>query len=146
MRGRDGLAVLFAASLIIAAGSLDTAVAQQGRINTLQELFARLGSCWKAPSLPASDPGMQITVSFSLKRNGEILGQPRITYESPYATGDQRTIYRTAVMEALQRCTPMPITDGLGNAIAGRPLLIRFDARRMKSTEENRQWQTTKTL
>jgi hypothetical protein len=144
MRGRDGLAVLFAASLIVATGAFDTAAAQQ--INTLQELFARLGSCWKAPPLPSGDSGMQIAVSFSLKRNGEILGQPRITYESAYATNDQKMIYRMAVMEALQRCTPMPITDGLGNAIAGRPLLIRFDARRMKSTEEKRQWQTTTTL
>ncbi len=145
MRGRDGLAVLFAASLIVATGAFDTAAAQQ--INTLQELFARLGSCWKAPSLPSGrfrDANHVRFLQLEAKRRDP--GPARITYESAYATNDQKMIYRMAVMEALQRCTPMPITDGLGNAIAGRPLLIRFDARRMKSTEEKRQWQTTKTL
>ena len=30
--------------------------------------------------------------------------------------------YRIAVMETLQRCTPLPFTEGLGGAVAGRPL------------------------
>lgn len=131
---RRGTIVLIAAALVLPlVASIRPADAKEAKVDTLQQMFARLGSCWKSPVLPPNDPGMQITVSFSFKRNGEILGKPRITYESVYANDDERLIYRTAVAEALQRCTPMPFTDGLGNAVAGRPLRIRFDARRTKS-------------
>lgn len=146
MARRQGLMVLFAASLTAATMVWGVPVAaDDAKINTLQELFARLGACWKSPVLPPDNPGMQITVLVTFKRNGEILGQPRITYESEYASDEDRLLYRTALAEALQRCTPMPFTDGLGNAVAGRPVRFRFDARRTKSTEK-RSWQTTRTL
>ena len=41
-------------------------------------------------------------------RAGEILGHPKITYESEQATDNDRLQYRIAVMETLQRCAPMP--------------------------------------
>jgi hypothetical protein len=125
--------------------SCGAARAEDAKIDTLAALFARIGSCWKSPALPPDNPGMQITVLVSFTRNGDILGHPKVTYESDYASDDDRLLYRTALAEALQRCTPMPFTDGLGNAVAGRPLRMRFDARRMKSTEM-RSWQTTKIL
>jgi hypothetical protein len=31
-----------------------------------------------------------------------------------------------AITAALERCTPLPFTDGLGGAVAGRPIAIRF--------------------
>jgi len=150
MTRRTGPAVLFAALISFAAltatGQAGAEnVAAEAKIDNLQELFARIGGCWRSPELPLGDPGMQITVMVTFKRNGEILGQPKITYESEYASDDERLLYRTAVMETLQRCSPMPFTDGLGNAVAGRPIRFRFDARRTKSTEK-RTWQTTRTL
>ena len=33
-------------------------------------------------------------------------------------------------METLQRCTPMPFTDGMGGAVAGRPFAIQFHNRK----------------
>ena len=69
---------------------------------------------------------MDITVIVSFNRDGEILGHPRITYESAQATDNDRLQYRIAVMEALQRCTPMPFTEGLGGAVAGRPFAVQF--------------------
>ncbi len=107
--------------------------------NTLQEIFDKLKHCWKPPRLPPSHAGMQVTVLVSFTRNGEILGHPRITYESPDATDDDRLQYRVAVMNTLQACTPMPFTDGLGNAVAGRPFTVRFDDRRRKPKPTERQ-------
>ncbi len=107
--------------------------AKGGPINTLQQMYDRIGSCWRNPDLPPGDPGAQITVRFSLKRNGELIGEPNITYETEYVSPEKRQMFRSAVIEALQRCIPLPISDGLGNAIAGRPIAFRFDARRMNS-------------
>jgi hypothetical protein len=129
-------AVLFAISLL-ALGT--KARAEEAQTNTIQEMFEKLKQCWKPPRLPPSHAGMEVTVLFSFTRSGEILGHPRITYESPDATDDDRLQYRIAVMKTLEACTPMPFTDGLGNAVAGRPFTVRFDDRRHKPKPTERQ-------
>jgi hypothetical protein len=102
-------------------------------VNTIKELGAMLQACWLPPPIEQSRPGMQITVMMSFRRNGELLGQPRITFESADATDDDRLAYRTAVAEMIKRCAPLPFTDGFGNAAAGRPFTMRFiDNRKLK--------------
>ena len=101
-----------------------------GRLNTLQELFKQISRCWRSPRLPEGDHGMQITVLVAFNRSGEILGQPRITFESETGSDDDRLEYRKAVMATLQRCTPLSFTNGLAGAIAGQPITFRFDDRR----------------
>ncbi len=108
--------------------------ADEPKIDNLQQLFARLKSCWKPPAQERGKAGIEITVLVTFTRAGEILGEPKITYESKYATDDERLMYRIAVAQALQRCTPLPFTEGLGNALAGRPFRIRFDDRRTRPT------------
>ena len=112
------------------------AQAPQTPVNTLSELMAALRACWVPPPLDQSRAGMQITVQVSFRRNGELLGQPRITFESAGASDDERLAYRIAVAKMLKRCTPVPVTEALGNALAGRPLTIRFvDNRKLRQAE-----------
>jgi hypothetical protein len=102
-------------------------------LNTIAEVFAALEACWMPPAPDQARPGMQITVMLSFKRSGELLGKPRITYETPAATDDERLSYRVAMAQALERCMPLRFTDALGNALAGRPLTLRFiDNRKLK--------------
>lgn len=108
-------------------------VAAEEKISTLPEIYKRLSKCFKPPRLPRGHPGQQITFIVAFAKTGELFGQPKVTYESDYATDNDRLLYRTALMEALQRCTPMPFTEGLGDAVAGRPLRMRIDDRRTKS-------------
>ncbi|MGA7488400.1 MAG: hypothetical protein WBW74_15870 [Xanthobacteraceae bacterium] len=108
----------------------------QAPLNTLREVGAALRACWVPPPIDRSRPGMQITVQMSFKRNGELFGRPRITFESAGASEDERLSYRVAVAQMLQRCAPLPFTDALGNAVAGRPFTIRFiDDRKLKQAE-----------
>jgi hypothetical protein len=102
-------------------------------LNTIAEVFAALEACWMPPAFDQARPGMQITVMVSFKRSGELLGKPRITYETPGATDDERLAYRVAMAQALERCMPLRFTDALGNALAGRPMTLRFiDNRKLK--------------
>ena len=82
---------------------------------------------------------MDITVIVSFNREGHILGRPRITYESEQASDNDRLQYRVAVMEALQRCTPLPFTEALGGAVAGRPFAIPFRTRKSPPKPAERQ-------
>jgi hypothetical protein len=93
--------------------------------NTLKEVFEKFGGCGKPPPAAAASP-MDLTVRFSFNRSGEIMGKPKITYESATATDNDRLAYRIAVMEALQRCSPMPFTETMAGAIAGHPFVIHF--------------------
>ncbi|HYY38089.1 MAG TPA: hypothetical protein VE801_10170 [Xanthobacteraceae bacterium] len=113
------------------------AQAPQLPLNTLEEVSAALRACWVPPALDQSRPGMQITVRMSFRRNGELFGHPRITFESAGASDDERLAYRIAVANMLQRCAPLPFTETLGNALAGRPFTIRFiDQRKLKQAEK----------
>jgi hypothetical protein len=137
----------FAAALLLtplAAGG--QAEAQQQQVNTIHEALERFGSCWKPPPPSRANP-IDITVIVSFNRAGEILGHPRITYESEQATDNDRVQYRIAVMEALQRCTPMPFTESMAGAVAGRPFAVQFHNRKPQpKPAEKRAWLTPKTL
>ena len=124
---RRGDRLLFAAAALLFG--LSDAAAQDASVNTIQDVFQHLRSCWKPPP-PAKARPLDITVVVSFNRSGNILGHPRITYESAEASDNDRLQYRIAVMEALQRCTPVPFTDAMAGAAAGRPFAIQFRNRR----------------
>jgi hypothetical protein len=126
-----GAALAFAAIATSAA-----AQKPQTPLNTLADLGAALRACWVPPPLDQSRPGMQITMQMAFRRNGELFGKPRITFETAGATDDERLAYRIAVAQMLERCASLPFTDALGNAVAGRPFTMRFiDDRKLKQAE-----------
>lgn len=95
-------------------------------VNTLQEMFRALGACWIPPPAGKSQPGMEYTVRFAFKANGELMGPPRVTYTTHGVSEEIRNVYQQAVEAALKRCTPMHFTKGMAGAIAGRPLTLHF--------------------
>ena len=95
-------------------------------VNTIQDIFRHLRELLEAAVGLPGLTRLDITVVVSFTRSGDILGHPRISYESAEATDSDRLQYRVAVMEALQRCTPMPFTETMAGAAAGRPFAIQF--------------------
>ena len=146
MARRRNPRVGFAAVLLLM--SLTAAQAEEpARVNTIQDVFARLRTCWKPPPASSAHPDIDITVIVSFKRDGQILGHPKITYESEQADDNDRLIYRIAVMETLQRCTPMPFTESMAGAIAGRPFAVQFRNRKLPPQPiEKRAWLIPKIL
>jgi hypothetical protein len=137
------LRILVAAALLLACSA--AAPAQPAQVDTIRDVYERLRTCWKPP--PLAHPDIDITVIVSFNRAGQILGRPRITYESEQADDNDRLMYRVAVMEALQRCTPMPFTEGMAGAVAGRPFAIQFHNRKSPpKPSERRAWLTPKIL
>jgi hypothetical protein len=104
-------------------------------LNTIRDLFDALGACWEPPPLDQSSPGTEITIRFSLNRAGAVIGEPRFTYSTRSLSQEVKSAYRRAVTAALERCTPLPLSAGLGGAIAGRPISTRFIDNREHRTE-----------
>src|SRR6478735_9131592 len=125
--GRCGTKLLLAAATLL-LGVCGT-TAQDAQVGTIKEIFEHLRTCWKPPPASRARP-IDITVVVSFNRSGNILGHPRISYESAEASDNDRLQYRIAVMEALQRCTPLPFTDAMAGAAAGRPFAIQFRNRK----------------
>src|SRR5215211_7696747 len=121
-----------------------TATAEAQQLDTIKDVVTKLHGCWRPPPLSRANP-MDITVIVSFNRKGGILGHPRITYESEQASDNDRFQYRIAVMETLQRCTPLPFTEGLGGAVAGRPFAVPFRIRNTSpKPAERRAWLSPK--
>ena len=104
----------------------DEEATKEHRLNTIGDMFAALSACWEPPAKDDSRPGTQMSVRLSFKRNGEPVGPPRVTYVSRGTSTEVRKTYLDAVTASLKRCTPLPFSKGLGGALAGRPIAIRF--------------------
>jgi hypothetical protein len=104
----------------------DRPAAADHELATIRAMFDALRACWIPPNQEQARAGMQMSVRFALKRSGEIIATPRVTYVSPDAPAETREVYLSAITAALERCTPLHLTDGLGGAVAGRPIAVRF--------------------
>jgi len=114
------LGVIMLAAAALPAVALDRPGAPKA-INTIADVGKALRSCWRWPPLNETHAGMEFTVLVSFKKNGEIFGA-RITYQSPNVSDEERTLYYGALLASLSRCSPLPLSESLGSAIAGRPL------------------------
>jgi len=119
------------------AGNADIgAGANDHAVDSIMAMFAALRACWIPPPKDQARHGMQYTIRFAFKRDGEIIAPPWRTYSSHDVPAEVRDDYRAAIDAALKRCTPVPFSKGMGEAIAGRPIIIRFvDDRAIDNTK-----------
>jgi hypothetical protein len=108
-----------------AAGEPDQA-GNDHELDTIREMFAALRGCWLPPPKEEARHGMEYTIRFAFKRDGELIAPPRRTYSSHDAPLEVRQIYRDAIDAALARCAPLHFSAGMAAAVAGRPIAIRF--------------------
>jgi hypothetical protein len=104
----------------------ETPTADEQPLDSISAMYAALRACWVPPPKDEARHGMQYTIRFAFKRDGDIVAPPRVTFASHDAPADVRDVYRDAVNAALKRCTPLHFSDGMGGAVAGRPIAIRF--------------------
>lgn len=95
-------------------------------LDNIGNLFAALRSCWSPPPADSAREGMQMSVRFSFNRSGGMIGAPRLTYATAGTSVDTRATYLKAIKASLDACLPLKLTGGLGGALAGRPIAIRY--------------------
>ena len=109
-----------------ASAGVEADASDDRKLDTLHAMFDALRACWVPPGREEARAGMQMSVRFAFKRSGEIIATPRVTYVTPGIPPETRETYLHAITAALGRCTPLRFTEGLGGAVAGRPIAIRF--------------------
>jgi len=95
-------------------------------LDTIGDLFAALRSCWSPPPATSAREDMQMSVRFSFKTSGEMIGTPRLTFATAGISADTRAAYLKAINSSLDACLPLKFSNGLGGALAGRPIAIRY--------------------
>ena len=110
----------------------DDGIAQPARrppvLNTLNDIGLALSICWSVhlPPIAQARPGMRVTVMLTFTKSGEILGEPRFTFVTREASPETRALYQRVAVAAIDTCTPLPFSERLGNAVAGRPNIFPF--------------------
>jgi hypothetical protein len=117
-------AIILAAALPPAAGAVGPA-APKGPLNSFADIRHALRGCWRWPPLSEARSAMEMTVRLSFKRSGEIFGV-RLTYQTPGVSDEERSLYYGALLAALKRCSPLPLSESLGAAIAGHPMTFHI--------------------
>ena len=98
-------------------------VAQPAPAANFHDLGRALYSCFRAPEHSA---GSQMTLRFSFTRNGDVLGKPAVTFSKLVGSSSDQEAFVQAVFGAVKACTPVSLSPGFGNALAGQPITIRF--------------------
>lgn len=101
----------------------DAQGSEKQSLNNQQDLWNYFERCMKPTGGAA---GAEMTIRFSLKRDGSLLGKPQITFAKWAGDADDQHRFAEGIAAAFSRCLPAPITGGLGGAIAGRPIALRF--------------------
>src|ERR1700689_4437509 len=97
-------------------------------LDNIGDLFAALRSCWTPPQGDSAKEGMQMTVRFSFKRSGDLIGPPRMTFATEGAPTEVRETYLKAINDSIDACVPLKSAGNLGGALARRPIAIRYVA------------------
>ena len=92
-----------------------------GRIDRIRDVFPAVRACWDPDGAGAA----QITVRLGFRRDGTIMGAPRVTYAKAPSLQSQQA-FAERVLAALHGCAPLPFSPAFGGAVAGRPFTFRF--------------------
>jgi hypothetical protein len=94
--------------------------------DNIQELFQFLYQCARVP--PGVE-GSELTLRFSLTHYGALRGKPMITYSKLVGSPEDQRLFVSAALDALEKCTPVPMTEHFGKVAAQKMIVITFGRR-----------------
>ena len=112
---------------LMTAGALSIATfpSAAASLNSMNEVGAALLACWTPP---ANSENSSVTLSFSFKRDGTLIGPPRTT--AIHVSGDDkaRKAYVDAATKALNDCLPLAFSPSLAQGVAGNVFTLQFNS------------------
>ena len=99
--------------------------------DNIQELFQFLYQCAKVPT---GVEGSELTLRFSLTHYGALRGKPMITYSKLVGSPEDQRVFVSAALDALEKCTPVPVTENFGKILAQQIIVMRFPRPRESRT------------
>ena len=91
----------------------------------MDEVGAAILSCWK-PTAGAEE--FTVTLSFSLKSDGMLIGPARPTFIDVAGDEGVRRDFVAAAIDAVDRCTPVTLAPDLAEGIGGHVFTLEFSS------------------
>jgi len=120
MRNAAGLSMLMGALLAALPHPSNAAP-----LNTMAEVGSALHACWTPP---ANSDNSSVTLSFSFRRDGTLIGPPRPTAVKVNGDAKARQAYIEAATAALQHCLPLSFSPAFAQGIAGKVFTLQFNS------------------
>lgn len=115
-----GVARVFAIAGVVLVGGYPCNAAP---LDTMAEVVDAIQACWTPP---AGAGNASVTLSFSFKRDGTLIGPPRPTAIKVDGDADTRKSFVDAATTALQKCLPLSFSPTLAQGIAGNVFTVQF--------------------
>ncbi|MEJ5018538.1 hypothetical protein WH297_02115 [Ochrobactrum vermis] len=116
---RSGLSVCLLTTVMITA----TGAAQAQELKTMDEVGSALNACWSPPS---GSKNSAVTLSFSFKRDGSLMGPPRASAINVQGDDAAKKAFLNGAIEAIEKCTPLKLAPALAEGIGGNVFTMRF--------------------
>lgn len=97
--------------------------------DNIRELFQFLYQCARIPS---GTEGSELTLRFSLTHYGALRGKPMITYSKLVGSEEDQRVFVSAALDAIEKCTPVPVTEHFGKVIGQKMIFLTFPPRSEK--------------
>ena len=117
-----GVAKLFAVAGVVLAGGYPSNAAP---LDTMGDVGDAIQACWTPP---ADAGNASVTLSFSFKRDGTLIGPPRPTAIKVDGDALAKKSFVDAAVAALQKCLPLSFSPKLAQGVAGNVFTLRFDS------------------
>lgn len=95
-------------------------------LNSMNEVGAALQACWSPPD---GVKKARVTLSFSFRRDGTLIGPPRPTAIEVDGDAKARKEFVDAAVKALQQCVPLDFSAKLAQGIAGTVYTQQFTSK-----------------
>jgi hypothetical protein len=115
-----------AAGLLAIAGALSAGAIHSSNaasLNTMNDVAAAIQACWTPP---ADAGNASVTLSFSFRRDGTLIGPPSPTAIKVDGDAKARKSFVDAATAALQNCLPLSFSPTLAQGIAGNVFTLQF--------------------
>lgn len=101
----------------------------------MRDVQAHFVRCFRTP---AGLEGMRGTFHFSLKSDGGLIGEPRIAWLKLDKSRESQKQLEERLLEAFNRCVPVPLGKDMARVTPGKVLFFRFDAVTGKGKDKSR--------
>ena len=118
MKSGTALSTIVGTVLMAAIGQSNAA-----SLDTMNDVATAIQACWTPPP----DAGNStVTLSFSFRRDGTLIGPPKPTAIKVAGDEKARKAFVDAATAALQNCLPLSFSPALAKGVAGNVFTLQF--------------------
>ncbi|WP_027059101.1 hypothetical protein [Mesorhizobium loti] len=111
---------------LVIAGAISAGVvcpSYAATLDTMDDVGTAIQACWTPPA----DAGKStVTLSFSFKRDGSLIGPPRPTDVKVAGDDKARKAFIEAAIAAVKNCTPLTLSPTLAKGIGGNVFTLQL--------------------